>query len=261
MSKVGIEFKKRLLRGEKLFGTHTGLTDFSITEMYGNHGFDYVWIDTEHSAIDYQELNMHILAAQAKSMAALVRVPLVEAFLAKRVLEMGPDGIIFPMVNTPQLAKDAMNFSVYPPGGGRGFSPARAWDYGTMALDKYLSTIDDSLCRFIQIEQKEAVDNLDEILKVPYIDGIVIGPMDLSGSIGEMGNLTGPNNTGLMKIVMEKAKAAGLPVGTSIGSVRIEDLKFFRDLGIQFISAGGDGAFINNGSRELMANFKKAFET
>jgi 2-keto-3-deoxy-L-rhamnonate aldolase RhmA len=259
MSKVGLEFKKRLLRGEKLFGTHTGLTDFAVTEMYGNHGFDYVWIDTEHSAIDYQELNMHILAAQAKGMAALVRVPLVEAFLAKRVLEMGPDGIVFPMVNTPQLAKDAMDFSIYPPKGGRGFSPARAWDYGTMGLDKYLSTIDDSLCRFIQIEQKEAVDNLDKILEVPYIDGLIIGPMDLSGSIGEMGSLTGTNNTKLMKIIMEKARAAKLPVGTSIGSVRVEDLKFFYDLGIQFISAGGDGAFINNGCRELMGNFKKAF--
>jgi 2-dehydro-3-deoxyglucarate aldolase/4-hydroxy-2-oxoheptanedioate aldolase len=256
MSKAGIEFKKRLRRGEKLFGTHISLSDFLVTEMAGNHGLDYVWIDTEHSAIDYQEVNMHILAAQAKGLAAIVRVPQTEAFLAKRILEMGPDGIAFPMVGTPGLAKNAMDFSMYPPKGIRGFSPARAWDFGTMGLDQYLSTIDDSLCRLLVIELKEAVDNLEEILKVPYIDGLVIGPMDLSGSIGELGDIRGENTVKLMKAIVEKAGAAKMPVGTGIGSTKTEDIKFFLDLGLQFMAAGGDSHFINNGCRELAATFR-----
>lgn len=122
---------------------------------------------------------MHILAAQAKGMAAIVRIPYVEPFLAKRVLEMGPDGIIFPMIRDADMARQAMNHCLYPPRGTRGFGAARAWNYGVMGLESYLDTLDDSLCKFIQFELKEAVDNIDEILKVPYVDGYVVGPLDL----------------------------------------------------------------------------------
>ncbi|MDR3249020.1 MAG: 4-hydroxy-3-methylbut-2-en-1-yl diphosphate synthase [Treponema sp.] len=260
MSKSGAAFKKRLLAGETLFGTHTSFVDFTVTELFGNFGYDYVWLDTEHSAIDYQEINAHILAAQSKGLAAIVRIPFLEPFLAKRVLEMGPDGIIFPMIDTPHMARDAMAYSMYPPRGIRGFGAARAWDYGTMGMDAYLSTIDDTLCRFIQIEHKEAVDNLDEILKVPYVDGYIIGPMDLSGSIGELGNILGENTLRLVKSIVDKVKAAGKAVGISVGDTAPERLKPWADLGIQFISAGGDVSFIKDGSVNLLNTLRQAYK-
>ena len=257
MSKVGIEFKKRLLRGERLVGTHTSLTDFTLTEMYGNYGFDYVWIDTEHSAIDYQELNMHILAAQAKGMAAIVRIPFVEPFLAKRVLEMGPDGIIFPMIKDARMAKEAIDACLYPPRGTRGFGAARAWDYGTMGLSEYLDGLDDSLCCLIQFELREAVENIDEILEVPYVDGYVVGPMDLSGSLGHLGDSYGSVNTETITYILSKIKPTGKPVGTSVGDVEEEKLRHWFDMGMSFVSAGGDTAFINRGCAALMETFNK----
>lgn len=257
MSKVGRAFKERLMCGERLFGTHTSLTDFTLTEMYGNYGFDYVWIDTEHSAIDYQELNMHILAAQAKGMAAIVRIPFVEPYLAKRVLEMGPDGIIFPMIRDAGMVKTAMDACLYPPRGTRGFGAARAWDYGTMGLKTYLDTLDDSLCKFIQFELKEAVEQIDEILEVPYVDGYVVGPMDLSGSLGHLGESYGDSNTEVISKIVAKIKETGKPVGTSVGDVAEDKLRHWFDLGMSFISAGGDTAFINNGCADLMNTFSR----
>ena len=257
MGKGGVEFKKRLLRGDILVGTHVSLTDFTLTEMCGNFGFDYVWIDTEHSAIDYQELNMHILAAQAKGLAALVRIPFAEPFLAKRVLEMGPDGIIFPMIRSAQMAAEAMNACLYPPLGTRGFGAARAWNYGTMGLETYLNTVNESLCRFIQIELKDAVDNIDTILQVPYIDGYVIGPMDLSGSLGHLGESYGETTTKMISFILDKVKQTGRPVGTSVGDMTEEKLRHWFDLGMRFVSAGGDTAFINQGCASLIDTFNK----
>ncbi len=260
MGKLGKALKKRLEAGETLFGTHVILSDFCVTEMYGNFDFDYIWIETEHSAVDYQELNMHILACQAKGIAAIVRVPFTEPFLAKRVLEMDPDGIIFPMTNTAEMVADAMSYCVYPPNGNRGFGPARANDYGTKNLADYLAEVDDGLCRFVQVEQKEAVDNLDEILEVPYVDGFVVGPMDMSGSIGKLGEMFCPENIEQMSTAVAKIKAKGKAVGTSTGSMDVETLRRFKDLGMQFISAGNDFGFINYGCQMTLDHLKIAFE-
>ena len=200
---------------------------------------------------------MHILAAQAKGMAALVRIPFVEPFLAKRVLEMGPDGIIFPMIRNAEMAAEAMNACLYPPLGTRGFGAARAWDYGTMGLDTYLNTVNDSLCRFIQFELKEAVEHIDSILQVPYVDGYVVGPMDLSGSLGHLGESYGDVTTQTISFIMDKVKSTGKPVGTSVGDVAEEKLRHWFDLGMQFVSAGGDTAFMNQGCASLMDTFNK----
>ena len=94
-------FKKRLLAGERLVGYEVDLCDPCICEMVGQAGFDYIWIDTEHSAMDYHTVLMQIIAAKAGGAASVVRIPWNEPYLAKRVLEMGPDGIIFPQVSLP----------------------------------------------------------------------------------------------------------------------------------------------------------------
>ena len=93
-------FRNKLLSGAEMVGFEVDLCDPCISEMIGQMGYDYLWIDTEHEAMDYQTVLMHIIAARAAGTASVVRIPQNEPFLAKRVLEMGPDGIIFPMIST-----------------------------------------------------------------------------------------------------------------------------------------------------------------
>jgi len=259
MGKTGKDFKKRLRQGEKLFGTHISLSDNSVSEIVGNHGFDYVWIDSEHSALDYQELNSIIFTVQSKGVAALVRVPFVEVFLAKRILEMDPDGIIFPMTNTREEVQEAMDICLYPPVGKRGFGPVRAMDYGLRPLMEYVNSIDDELCKYVQIEQREAYENLDDILSVAYLDGVILGPMDLSFSMGYPGEVYSDQSLLTYKTIVEKASAKGVPVGMSVANMDSDHLSFWKDTGVQIITSGGDTAFINQGAATLIKTLKSVF--
>ena len=116
-------------------GTHVSLSEPIITELIGNLGYDFIWVDTEHTAIDYHTLELLLMGARASGTQTLVRVPWNDAVLAKRVLEQGPDGIIFPMVNTAEEADRAMKSTLYPPEGNRGFGPIRATQYGLEDAD------------------------------------------------------------------------------------------------------------------------------
>lgn len=252
-------FKKRLKEGALLIGSHVSLIDSSIIEIIGHAGYDYVWIDTEHSTIDYQTLQAHIIAAKAAGIASIVRVPWNEPYLAKRVLEIGPDGIIFPMINSADEAKQAMDTCIYPPNGKRGFGPVRAIQYGHQQVDDYISESSDSFCRFIQIEHKSAIDNLDQILQVPYIDGLIIGPCDLSASIGELNCIYGEKTSIMIDEIVKKAKAALMPIGLSTGATGEMDIQYWKDKGIQFLSAGGDYHFLTIMADEVEKRLRKLF--
>lgn len=252
-------FKRRLQNGEPLIGSHVGLTDPSVTELIGNAGYDYVWIDSEHAPLDLQTLQMHIIAARAAGTASLVRVPFNEPFLAKRVLEMGPDGIIFPMVDSAEECKKAMDSCVYPPNGRRGFGPVRAMRYGAQDAFDYINGSIDNLCRFVQVEHMAAVENLESILKTPYLDGIIIGPCDLSGSAGTLNQLYTEQMDSLYSRIVRAAKAANIAVGVSIGSSSEKDIRYWRDKGVQFISSGGDYALLTSAMSEVEGRLRTLF--
>ena len=122
--------KEKMQKCEPIAGVHVSLGDACISELLSNVGFDFLWIDTEHTAIDYQILQNHLIAARAGGTSTLVRIPWNDRIMAKRVLEMGPTGIIFPMINTAEEAEFAMKSCLYPPYGIRGFGPIRAVYYG-----------------------------------------------------------------------------------------------------------------------------------
>ena len=252
-------FKRRLRAGERLVGFEVDLADPCIAEMVGNLGFDYLWIDTEHEAMDYETVLMQIIACHSAGTASLVRIPWNEPYLAKRVLEMGPDGIIFPMVQTASEAKRAMDACLYPPLGTRGFGPRRACQYGAENLDDYIQRSPDQFCRFIQIESVQAVAELDEILKVPYLDGCIIGPCDLSGSIGRLNEIYHPEVLALVDEAVKKCKKACMPVGIAVGSTAREDMEFWRERGIQFISAGSDIGAIVQAAQNQVRMMKDVF--
>lgn len=253
-------FRKKLLAGEKMVGFEIDLCDPCISEMVGQMGYDYLWIDTEHEAMDYQTVLMHIIAARAAGTASVVRIPQNEPFLAKRILEMGPDGIIFPMVSSAEEAKRAMDACLYPPAGTRGFGPRRACRYGRQDLTDYITGAADVTARLCQIESAAAVENLDEMLTVPGIDGFILGPCDLSGTIGHLNEIFHPEVLELVDTAIAKCRAAGMPIGIAVGADSAEDIRFWYERGVQFISAGSDIATLVAHSRRQYEMMREIFK-
>jgi len=249
--------KEKVLACENICGTHIALNYPGITEVFGYLGFDFIWIDSEHSPLSCEDILNHLTFAHAAGTPGIVRAGMHDRNQVKRILEMGPDGIIFPMVNTPEEADNAMKMCLYPPKGNRGFGPLRAARYGLRDMDEYIRNTENEVCRFIQIETKQAVKNLPEIVKNPYIDGFIFGPCDLSGSIGELNQVFGENNISLIKEAIGILKAAKKTIGVSTGSADPEVIRFWHDLGINMISSGVDYGYLIHGASDNLKNIRK----
>lgn len=251
--------KQKLADGKVCLGTHISLYDPCITELLGNIGYDYLWIDTEHTTIDLQTLQMHLIAARASNSVAIVRVPCVDQVRVKPILEMGPGGIVFPQVNSYELAKTAIEACMYPPAGNRGFGPRRAIQYGRIALDDYYHAVDDELIRLLQVENIHAVEDFERIVTVEGIDGFIIGPCDLSASMGHFNDLHHPEVIDSMKYVIERSHKAGIPIGVSFGACQYEDIEFWKQMGVDLISLAADTDHLLRGGIQYLNEMKKCF--
>ena len=186
-----------------------------------------------------------------------MRIPWNDAILAKRVLEMGPDGIVFPMVNTAEEAKRAMDACLYPPLGTRGFGPFRAIAYGMNDIDAYIAEGSLSMCRFVQVETAEAVENLEAKARVLYVDGFILGPCDLSGSFGMLNRAFEGETDRLINLAIQKAHSAGRPIGVSTGSDKPDVLAHWLNKGVDFISAGTDAWGILSGAVSVLKTLRE----
>ncbi len=246
-----LKIKEKLKQNQLCFGTHCSTTDLDFYEMCGLLGYDYIWIDNEHAGMTQPMIKNAIIATNAGGCSAFVRVPDHEMAHIKPVIECGPDGVIFPMVNTAEQARKCVSICTYPPKGIRGFGPLRAIDYGMKDFDEYVVTVDQSFLKIMQCEHVEAVNNLDEILQVPGVDAIICGPMDLSASAGKMGKYFEPEVLGLMQTIIDKCKAHNKPFGLSIG-VDMELIKFWLDQGASFLSMGTPQDYFREMSRDII---------
>jgi len=253
------QFKEKLLAGKRMIGTEVDLCNPCITEMVGQFGFDFIWIDTEHEANDYHTTLMHIIAARAAGTASMVRIPWNEPYLAKRILEMGPDAIVFPMVNTAEELQKAADACMYPPYGKRGFGPRRCSHYGADDMMEYIQDAPNRVCCLAQLESAEAVRNLDEMLKIPHVDGFILGPCDLSGSINLLHQLDHPEVMAFIDLAIEKCRRAGRAIGLATGTTTEEEYRFWYDRGIQFLSAGNDISAIVAASRKRFEEMSRVF--
>lgn len=244
--------RRRLQQGDFLLGSHINGTDPTMTECMGQCGIDYIWIDTEHTAIDYQTLQMHLIAARAANCPAMVRVPWNEGYLAKRVLEMGPDGIVFPMIRSAEEARKAIASCLYPPKGDRSFGPIRAANYGIIGPKDFAESIEPPCC-FLQVEHIDAVNAIDEILDLPGLDGIIFGPCDLSGSLNRLGVLNDPQLQECIDYVISRCIAKNISVGISLGLSSADSLLKWKAKKIQFMSVGNEYSFIQAGVNSLLS--------
>lgn len=244
-------------RTRPVIGGHVFLADPSITEAMASFGYDFIWIDNEHGAFDRTEVLAHIVAANGAGAAAIVRVAANDPALIKPVLEMGPDGIIVPMVCTAEEARRAVAACRYPPAGIRGFGPRRANRYGAVPSRDYIAGADESILRIVQIEHIEAVRNLPEILAVEGLDSVMIGPNDLSGSIGKLGQVSHPEMLELYARIIAECRKAKIPCGASIGPADRDFIARWISWGIDYLSCGDELGFIEAGATSTIDFVRK----
>ena len=252
--------KDKIKRGEKLIGSYVQLADPNISRIMGLAGFDFIWVDFEHSYMSYETLLSHILALRSTGSPVVVRAPQNDLTATKKIVEMGVDGIIFPMVRTADEANTAIANTLYPPYGARGFGPMGAIDYGMRSVPDYIANTRDELCRFIQIEHKDAIEQLDEIMKNPYIDGYIFGPNDLSGSYGRLGDVFCDEITQTIQETVDRLHAAGKYVGIASGGIADAVLAHWSSFGVEMLCGGADFDYLREGAlanRKNLENIHK----
>lgn len=246
------QLRKRFTdKDDLVVGGAVGLTDSASTETLGFLGAEFVWIDGEHAHFDKQDILHHIVACDASGAASIVRVPWNDPVILKPILEMGPDGIVCPMITSVEEARAFVAACTYPPEGRRGFGPRRAGQYGALPDPEYIATANDRLLLAIQIEHVEAVRQLETLCDIPGIDLLVIGPHDLSGSMGILGQMRHPELLTMFDHIAEVCRAKNKPFGVAIGPNQAIISEWVAR-GISFLHCGNDIGFIRLGACSTM---------
>ncbi len=240
-------FREKAEKGKLLYGSHVFYGAPALTECMAQIGYDMLWIDMEHTAMTLDKVQDNLIAARAGGTPAFVRIPWNDKVLAKPVLDMGPDGIIFPYIRTVEDAKAAVRACEYPPNGDRGYGPLRALDYGAIAPIDYVKKEYRHMLRILQIEHIDAVDHLEAIVQIEGIDAYVVGPNDLSGSLGHMGEPHHPDMMPVYDRIGQVMQKYGKLFGVSVGS-NDTVIRQWIDRGAGMIFVGSDVWYVYEGA-------------
>ena len=253
------KFREKISKGQFCVGGCVSFSDPAISEMYGDLGYDFTWIDTEHCPLCLENVLGHIMAGRASGAAPFVRVPANDPILIKPLMDLQPAGIIIPMVNSAEEAKRAVAACKYPPKGIRGFGPRRGIGYGTMPVKEYLEKADDETIVIIQCESIDAVNDIDAILEVDGVDSICLGPMDMSGSMGILAQSNHPDLQKAVATVADKVsksdKILGIATGYNAGDNGAFIKKLF-DKGLQWVCVNTDFVNLAGYSKQVLENVK-----
>ncbi len=244
-------FRKRLLAGESLLGTLISMPDPSVAEIMAGAGYDWLFIDSEHGAFDASHA-LGLLQA-AGECPCVIRVPCTDDVWIKKVLDIGAAGIIAPQVNSPEQAARVISSCKYPPEGTRGIGIGRAHSYG-YGFQGYLDQANDNIAVIIQAEHIDAVNNIDAITDVPGIDCILVGPYDLSASMGLIGQVGHPDVQAAIEKVRVCCESKDIPLG--FFGVTPEAVKPYMEQGFNLIAVGVDVAFLGTAASEALTLLK-----
>lgn len=236
------KFRADLKAGKTLIGSAITFTDPLVTEAL-TESVDFLWVDLEHSTQSIDNVGRHLLACRAGQTPGLVRVTGVGTGFIKPVLDAGADGIVVPQIRSVEEVKAVVADCRYPPQGRRGLGPRVAVNYGRTATTDYVKFADRNLFVAIQVETAEAVEAIDDIVAVDGLDSIVIGPWDLSASLGVLGDIEHPRVVQAMEQIISKAKEAGLAVGAGMG-VDADYACTLSRRGVQWLQVGGDFSYL-----------------
>ena len=244
---------QRLAERETLIGTWVSIAAPEVTEILCQTGFDFLLIDGEHSPIGESELGNILRAAKGSETAIVYRVRENQEGLIKIALDLGVDGVFVPRINSAADAQSAVNSAKYPPLGQRGVGPLRASNYYQDAVD-YVANANRDVALILQIEHKDAIETLDQILRIKGYDALYVGPADLSASYGVFPDIGDEHVMAAIARVMAWCAKAGIPCGMDTSSVA--HLNQMADAGMQILTLGGDLDYLLNGARALSAEIR-----
>ncbi len=243
--------KEKLAQGKPVFGTWMMTNSFDTAQILTHVGCDCIMIDSEHGSMDIESAGLLVAAIQTGETTPLIRVPWNDLAMAKRGLDTGAHGIMFPMVNTKAEAEQAVQVCKYPPVGVRGAGAGRAALFGA-GSGQYIPFANKETLVIVQIEHYTAVENVYEILSVPGIDIAFIGPGDLSMSMGIQG-MDNPALHDAFKRVVDACQKNDVVPGIMTWSGGI---KQHLELGFRFLLGGIDGISIFNGAKQVLDEFR-----
>ena len=245
-------FRTRLLQGDLLIGTMITLTSPEVAEIMAEVGFDWLFLDAEHSVFEAREIQA-LLQAAGSAMPCVVRLPMAAEVPIKKALDVGAAGIIAPLVNSAAQAEQVVRLAKYAPAGARGVGIGRAHRYG-LKLREYVADANQHTAVIVQAEHIDAVRNIESIVRVEGVDAVLIGPYDLSASLGCLGQVDHPDVTHAIDRVTEVCQQAGVPLG--IFGVSADAVKPYIDRGYTLIVAGVDTMLMAQAAGRLLAQLK-----
>lgn len=247
-------FKQALAHHQAQIGLWVGLADGYCAELAANAGFDWLLIDGEHAPNDLRTILQQLQAVTPYDAQPVVRPPVGDAALIKQYLDIGVQTLLVPMVDTAEQARELVRATRYPPEGIRGVGSALARASRWNSIPGYLDQADGEICLLLQIETRQGLENLDEIAAVEGIDGVFIGPADLSASLGHRGDpghdeVQNAIEDGIARI-QEAGKAAGILSANRTLARR------YLELGATFVAVGVDTSLLMNAMKALAGEFK-----
>jgi|TARA_B100000959_G_scaffold285760_1_gene361600 2-dehydro-3-deoxyglucarate aldolase len=223
----------------------------AATHLMSSLGFKWLCIDMEHSTITFDQMEILISIIESNDAVPFVRVGSNDKLYIKKALDAGAQGIIVPMVNTVEEAKEAIDATYYYPKGKRGVGWAKAQNFG-YNFDQYIKNKSDKIQLIFQIESIEAIQNLNKILDLKNITGTILGPYDLSASLGVLGQLESPLVKNAIKKYEEISLKKKTPMGIHITQPNPNKIKLFHNKRYKLIASGNDMIFLGNSCKDFL---------
>lgn len=248
---TNLRFRQQLLAKETLIGTLISIPSAEIVELLSLTGFDWLFLDAEHGAFGPTEIISLLQAAH--DCPCLVRIPGPDEAWIKKVLDAGAAGIIVPQISSAEQAQDVINYAKYPPQGKRGVGLGRAHKYGR-EFSNYLQNANEETVIVLQAENQHALDNIDAIATVNGVDAILVGPYDLSASLGKTGDLAHSIVQTAIQIISQACIAHDTRLG--IFGVCAEDVAPYKQLGFTLLTVGVDTLFVESSANAALTSLR-----
>mgnify|MGYP006291653217 FL=1 len=245
-------FRKQLTEGKTLYGTLVTIPSPTVAEILAQSGFDWLFIDMEHSSISLQDAEGMIRASNNKAYS-IIRCPSNDEAWIKRCLDTGADGIILPRINSKKEAEDAVRCAKYPPIGERSVGITRAHGYG-MQFNEYMRRANEDVALILQCEHIDGVRELPDIARTEGVDAIFVGPYDLSASMNKTGKVDDPEVKDAINQISETCKKEEMPLG--IFGTTPEAVKPYRQNGFTLLAVGVDSMMLAIQAKHLLEQLK-----
>ncbi len=254
MEIAGNGFKAALAEGRLQIGCWVGLADGYAAEIAGEAGFDWLVIDGEHAPNDLRSIRDQLMALGRSASHPVVRLPVGEVWMVKQALDIGAQTILVPMVESGAQAATLARAMRYPPEGLRGVGAALARASRFNGIAEYVNKADAEVCLLVQVENRAGLAALDDILAVPGVDGVFIGPADLAADMGFRGRAEAPEVQAAIAGAIARIRAAGKPAG--ILSTTEAQARHWIAQGATFVAVGIDVLVLANGMKALAGKFR-----